>query len=244
MEFLVMESKESPLLTSVPNSTSDSGNLLTRHSPQTKPISTSNSLSSLKRDGTCSAFTPYKPSTVLTNLQRGNVQTQTLSVPTERSFHHLAAQGELFLQELGDNFNPDEKDANGFTPLMWASSYGQLETVRKLLYRGASVCAVGIGGENALILASISGHSAIIRELISHGARLNYRDQNGNTPLIYAVYNNHAGCVQELLNAGADITIQNEAFASAYDIAIKRRSKHAQAVLEKFMLNAVQGVQV
>ncbi|XP_035227602.1 ankyrin repeat family A protein 2-like isoform X3 [Stegodyphus dumicola] len=149
---------------------------------------TSFSISALNRDGTCSAFSPYKPTTVLTNLQRGNVQTQTPSVLPERSLHQLAAQGELFLQNLDDNFNVNLQDENGFTPLMWASSYGQLET-------------------------------------------------EGNTALMYAAYNNHSGCTQELLNAGADLTAMNETFDSAYDIAVKRRSKNAQAVMEKYMLS-------
>ncbi|XP_035227589.1 ankyrin repeat family A protein 2-like isoform X1 [Stegodyphus dumicola] len=198
---------------------------------------TSFSISALNRDGTCSAFSPYKPTTVLTNLQRGNVQTQTPSVLPERSLHQLAAQGELFLQNLDDNFNVNLQDENGFTPLMWASSYGQLETVRKLILRGALVSVVGSSGENALILASASGHAAIVRELINFGASLNYKDQEGNTALMYAAYNNHSGCTQELLNAGADLTAMNETFDSAYDIAVKRRSKNAQAVMEKYMLS-------
>lgn len=53
-----------------------------------------------------------------------------------------------------------------------------------------------------------------------------YSSQDGNTALMYAVFNDHATCVQELLNAGADFTLQNEALESAYDIAIRRRSKH------------------
>ncbi|XP_035227596.1 ankyrin repeat family A protein 2-like isoform X2 [Stegodyphus dumicola] len=180
---------------------------------------TSFSISALNRDGTCSAFSPYKPTTVLTNLQRGNVQTQTPSVLPD------------------DNFNVNLQDENGFTPLMWASSYGQLETVRKLILRGALVSVVGSSGENALILASASGHAAIVRELINFGASLNYKDQEGNTALMYAAYNNHSGCTQELLNAGADLTAMNETFDSAYDIAVKRRSKNAQAVMEKYMLS-------
>ncbi|CAL1267890.1 unnamed protein product [Larinioides sclopetarius] len=187
-------------------------------------------ISSLNRDGSRSAFTPYKPTTVLTNLQRGNVQTQTPAVLPERSIHQLAAQGELFLQNiaLNESFDPNQIDQDGLTPLMWASSYGQLATVQKLLNCGASLSAIGDSGENALILACSAGHSAIVKELINNGASLDYKDQDGNTALMYAVYNNHAGCVQELLNGGADMTVINEALESAYDIAIKKRSKQVR----------------
>uniref|UniRef100_A0A2L2YFP9 Ankyrin repeat family A protein 2 n=1 Tax=Parasteatoda tepidariorum TaxID=114398 RepID=A0A2L2YFP9_PARTP len=207
------------------------------NSPTSTSYTSAVSLSSLNRDGSRSAFSPYKPTTVLTNLQRGNVQTQTLSVLPERGIHQLAAQGELFIQNTDDKFDVDQADQNGFTPLMWAAGYGQLDTVRKLIAMGASILSVGSHGENSLILASSSGHALIVKELINHGSELNYKDNDGNTALMYACYNNHGGCVQELLNAGADLTLINESLESAFDIAIKRRSKHAQAIIEKHMLN-------
>ncbi|GIY53892.1 ankyrin repeat family A protein 2 [Caerostris darwini] len=199
-------------------------------------------ISSLNRDGSRSAFTPYKPSTVLTNLQRGNVPTQTPAVIPERSIFELAAQGELFLQNItvSDDFDPNQVDENGLTPLMWASSYGQLATAQKLITRGASISTLGKNGENALILASSAGHAGIVKELLAHGALPDYKDQDSNTALMYAAFNNHGGCVQELLSAGADMTLTNETLESAYDIAIKRRSKQAQSAIEKHMLNLMK----
>lgn len=47
---------------------------------------------------------------------------------------------------------------------------------------------------------------------------------------MHAVYNNHATCVQELLSAGADFTISNESLESAFDIAVKKRSKHGMNI--------------
>ncbi|GBO04752.1 hypothetical protein AVEN_103998-1, partial [Araneus ventricosus] len=78
---------------------------------------------------------------------------------------------------LNESFDPNQIDQDGLTPLMWASSYGQLATVQKLLSCGASISAIGDSGENALILASSAGHSAIVKELINHGASLDYKDQ-------------------------------------------------------------------
>lgn len=197
-------------------------------------------VTSWKRDHP-SAFSPYKPTTVLTNLQRGNVQTQTLSVPIERSIHQLAAQGELFFDNAGKIFEPESFDNNGLTPLMWAAAYGQLETVRQLISLGASVRTLSPCGENALLFASSAGHCLIVNELLSHGAVIDYKDKDGNTALMYAAFNNHAGCVQELLNAGADFTLFNEAHESAFDISVRKRSKNAQAVLEKCALALLSG---
>ncbi|GFT47647.1 ankyrin repeat family A protein 2 [Nephila pilipes] len=193
----------------------------------------------LNRDGNRSAFTPYRPATVLTNLQRGNVQTQTPSELPDRGTHELAGQGELFLEDMtfDDDFDANQTDKNGLTPLMWAASYGQLATAKRLLELGASVNTVGDNGETALILAASAGHAPVVRELIRHGVYMNYRDQDGNTALMYSVYNNHAVCATELLNAGADMLLLNECGENVFEIATQRRAKHAQAALERHMLS-------
>lgn len=194
-------------------------------------------LSALNRDGR-SAFTPYKPSTVLTNLQRGNVQTQTTCQLPERSVHQLAAQGELFAHHLDeDNTLLNLEDENGFTPLLWASSCGQLATVHLLLDRNADVSISGKQGETALLFASANGHAHIVRKLVQHKADVNEKDKDGNTSLMYTSFCNHALCTHELLTAGADITLKNNNDETAYNIAIARGNKQVQAVMEKYMLN-------
>ncbi|XP_077515692.1 uncharacterized protein LOC144125844 isoform X2 [Amblyomma americanum] len=132
--------------------------------------------SALQGDTNRSAFTPYKSSTVLTNLQRGNVPTQTQPVPLRRCIHQLSAQGEI----SPDQITPDRldlRDEGGLTPLLWASSHGQLSTVRHLLTKGAQVGAQGLKGETALLLAAAQGHSHVVRYLLQHGANPNQADQ-------------------------------------------------------------------
>lgn len=180
-----------------------------------------------------SAFSPYtRPSTVLTNLQRGNVKTQTTALIPDPSIHQLAAQGELPKEMVK---NVDEVDGDGFTPLMWASWYGQLPTVKMLLEIGANCNIVGQQGENALILASCNGHFEILKLLIKHKMDVNNADQQGNTALTYAAFNNHADCAAELLKFGADITHENLLSESAYSVAITKGSKQVQAVMEKHL---------
>ncbi|GFQ72858.1 ankyrin repeat family A protein 2 [Trichonephila clavata] len=200
----------------------------------------------LNRDGRRSAFTPYKPATVLTNLQRGNIQTETISELPERSTHELAGQGELFFGDIrfdenfDYNFDPNRTDKNGLTPLMWAASYGQRATVKKLIELGANINMVGDSGETALILAASAGHAAVVKELLSFFAFIDYRDEDGNSALFYAAYNNHAACVKHLLNAGADIAVVNECGENLLDIFNQRRSKEAQDVFEEYLVNLVK----
>ncbi|KAG6920906.1 regulatory factor X associated ankyrin containing protein [Chelydra serpentina] len=80
--------------------------------------------------------TSLKHSTTLTNRQRGNEVSALPATLDTLSIHQLAAQGELsqlteYLRK-GENLvnKPDER---GFTPLIWASAFGEIETVRHLL---------------------------------------------------------------------------------------------------------------
>nr|XP_037291242.1 ankyrin repeat family A protein 2-like isoform X3 [Rhipicephalus microplus] len=164
--------------------------------------------SALQGDTNRSAFTPYKSSTVLTNLQRGNVPTQMQAVP-------------LTSERL------DLRDEAGLTPLLWASAHGQLSTVRHLLAKGAQVGAQGLRGETALLLAAAQGHSHVVRYLLQHGASPNQADQEGNTALMYAALGNHAATAQELLSSGADMCAQNNVFDTAYDLSVTMSARQA-----------------
>ena len=80
-----------------------------------------------------------KASTVLTNLQRGNIPTilQTKVEEVDQSIHQRAGQGELRSAELDQQGYMDVRDKLGKTPLMWSAAYGQTPTVTLLLQKGA-----------------------------------------------------------------------------------------------------------
>ncbi|XP_074598463.1 uncharacterized protein LOC141853121 [Brevipalpus obovatus] len=183
-----------------------------------------------------SAFTPYKSSTVLTNLQRGNVRTQTIRESQDRTIFELAAQGELQTHHI-DKSNINETDENNYTLLLWASAYGQLNTVKTLIEHGADVNHRGIRGETAISFASMNGHVHVLRYLLTCNIDVNHCDEEGNTPLMFAAYNNHALCAHELIKANADVTCQNSNLDTAYSIAISRKSKQVQLILERHILN-------
>ncbi len=68
-------------------------------------------------------------------------------------------------------------DENGFSPLLWASSYGQLPTVKLLISKGADPSIRGKHGETALLLASANGHVHVLKELIGVGVNINDTDE-------------------------------------------------------------------
>ncbi|XP_052828144.1 DNA-binding protein RFXANK isoform X2 [Octopus bimaculoides] len=187
---------------------------------------------------------PFRPSTVITNLQRGNVQTTTPSIFQNISIHQKAAQGELVLlwQESTDNLNINKPDEQGLTALLWAAANGQLATVEYLLQNGANPYAQGNKGENALLFACCYGYIDIVKLLLKLGMEVNYVDESGNTALMYAVNNNHASCVKLLLEAGADLTMANEDQLTAMDLAVSHNHKSVQNVIENHLLSIFEGV--
>ncbi|XP_035888526.1 DNA-binding protein RFXANK isoform X4 [Phyllostomus discolor] len=140
-----------------------------------------------------------KHSTTLTNRQRGNEISALPATLDSLSIHQLAAQGELSqLKEHlrkalgivgrgaaqwyqpflpGDNLinKPDER---GFTPLIWASAFGEIETVRFLLEWN---------GGTPLLYAVRGNHVKCVEALLARGADLTTEADSGYTPMDLAV---------------------------------------------------------
>ncbi|XP_032672678.1 DNA-binding protein RFXANK-like isoform X1 [Odontomachus brunneus] len=192
-----------------------------------------------------SAFQPYKPPTLLTNLQRGNTQTQIpqLYVGNDITFHTLAGQGELGSEHMQPSKSclktVDVTDEKGLTGLMWAAGYGQLGSAKQLIKCGANVNYRGPKSETTLHLAAAYGHHDLVKLLLNHGADSNACDEDGNTPLIYGAYCDHPHVCHELLTRGADVTLTNSTNITAYKAAIMNNSMNAKAVIENYLISQI-----
>ncbi len=100
--------------------------------------------------------------------------------------------------QLKESFNPlqlegyggttiDSISMGGYTPLLFASRVGDLETARVLIEHGADVNARSVGDGTPLIMAASQGHEDLALYLLSEGANPNVADGNGMTPLHYAL---------------------------------------------------------
>ncbi|XP_036169523.1 DNA-binding protein RFXANK isoform X3 [Myotis myotis] len=184
-----------------------------------------------------------KHSTTLTNRQRGNEVSALPATLDSLSIHQLAAQGELSqLKEhlrKGDNLinKPDER---GFTPLIWASAFGEIETVRFLLEWGADPHILAKERESALSLASTGGYTDIVGLLLERDVDINIYDWNGGTPLLYAVRGNHVKCVEALLARGADLTTEADSGYTPMDLAVALGYRKVQQVIENHILKLFQ----
>ncbi|XP_053156471.1 DNA-binding protein RFXANK isoform X2 [Hemicordylus capensis] len=162
-----------------------------------------------------------KHSTTLTNRQRGN---EVSALPATLDSDNLVNK-------------PDER---GFTPLMWASAFGEIETVRAMLEWGADPHVLANERESALSLASTGGYTDIVILLLEKDVDINACDWNSGTPLLYAVRGNHVKCVEALLARGADLTTEADSGYTPMDLAVALGHKKVQHVIEKHILRLFQ----
>eukprot|EP00964_Phaeocystis_antarctica_P077593 scaffold48181_cov63-Phaeocystis_antarctica.AAC.2 len=89
-----------------------------------------------------------------------------------------------------------------------AAAGGQLEMVRELLKRGASVDLPSGLGFTALMEAAYQGHLSIVLLLLQHSANRDVQNIYGTTALMMAAHSGHEACVQALLRAGANTELR------------------------------------
>lgn len=175
-----------------------------------------------------------KPSTVLTNLQRGNVKQETPMLVHQMSIHELSAQGELH----NVNINVvDIGDANNLTPLFWAASYGQNSTVEYLLNLGANPNHKSAGNRTALMYAAAKGYCLVVKTLIKSGAQIDDADDSGSTALMYAAHQNQSIVIDELLRNGANLSISNVYSQTAYSICISKNNVEALTTINNYLMS-------
>jgi ankyrin repeat protein len=89
-------------------------------------------------------------------------------------------------------------DNEGDTALMWASLYGHVDIVKKLLEKKVNVNKVNNKGDTALIVASMSGYADIVKLLLDAGVEMYVKNNEEKTALVYASEQKHADVVQLL----------------------------------------------
>lgn len=103
--------------------------------------------------------------------------------------------------------DPDARDTNKWTPLMWASERGHREVARALVEHGADVNARATDGSTALMLAAIAGDKHLVKLLVENAADVNARSSDGLTPLAWAAAMDRGQIVALLRSHGARMTL-------------------------------------
>ena len=102
-------------------------------------------------------------------------------------------------------FDVDQPNPNGNTPLMLGSCFGHLPVVRVLLSKGANVSLVDIDDFTALHLSAYQGNPKVMKLLVKAGSELEAKVScSGCTPLHLAAENGHSEGMRVLIEAGAN----------------------------------------
>ncbi|MGE0486320.1 MAG: ankyrin repeat domain-containing protein [Gammaproteobacteria bacterium] len=97
--------------------------------------------------------------------------------------------------------------AGGMTPLMQASSQGDVEMVELLLAHGADPNARGSSRRTALQYAAERNHAEVARRLLDAGADIDGYDDTRLTPLVMAADRNYTELALLFLERGAAVDI-------------------------------------
>lgn len=87
---------------------------------------------------------------------------------------------------LKQGTSPNEKDPNGWFPLMYAAFGGHKETVDALLAAGADMNMKKPDGSTALMAAALKGHKSVVEVLLGKGADVKAVSSKGLTAAIIA----------------------------------------------------------
>ena len=109
-------------------------------------------------------------------------------------------------QLLAAGSDVNERDEDGFTPLLEAARIGHAEVCQLLLERGkADTEETTPHGNTALNLAASNGHASTVVLLLLKGAKVETKNKDGFTPLLAAVEKGHTEVCELLLAAGSDL---------------------------------------
>ncbi len=135
---------------------------------------------------------------------------------------------------LENGVNPNAPDRYGKTPIYYAASFNEIQTVELLL---ASHADPNVGMENRkssefpatpLQVAAYMGNLRLAEILIAAGARM---EATGPTALHFAVRGIHLDVIHYLLQKGADLNIRDAEGTSPLDQAVWDGSLDSVAVL-------------
>jgi len=142
-------------------------------------------------------------------------------------------------QNIPLGFEPDivdQQDILGSTLLHRMVTVGELDNVKYLLSRGASIDIQDNEGNQPLHLAAIANYSHIIRCLLKSGARVNAKGVNGRTPVHLAL--RFPETLRALLGAHPNLSTSDNDGDTALHAAVrgspKKRSSNGD-VIEKLL---------
>ena len=132
-----------------------------------------------------------------------------------RAMFHIASllRDTGFVKILLDKGCSEEKDQEGYTPLMSAAKKGHSDVVQMLLHLHSNVKAGNDNQWTALMFAAYYNKQNVISLLLRHNGEKTHIDAkniDGSTALMHAASQGHVAVVEALLAADADVECRSD----------------------------------
>jgi ankyrin repeat protein len=142
----------------------------------------------------------------------------------------------------------NERNAFGYTGLMYAAGNGKLQMARLLIAKGAKINLQSTNeGDTALHLACYNGdfndQTQIAQLLIAYGAEVNLPNKDGQRPIHYILQIEDLEArfrlLRLLLLAGADINVQNNDGNTMLHLSVELHDRYWIDMLRKYLGSAL-----
>jgi len=187
-------------------------------------------------------FNPKKPYLAGLDWIRGAAQgtfdnlDERPGPPTTPALHHAVSCGFSGLVNyliIVHGEDVEARSPNDRTPLLEASTTGQLDIVDVLLNHGADINSGDNTGWSPLYWASTGGHANVVQFLLERGAEVNAQTTYlKRTALYTASDRGHLEVVRILLAHGADVQIRASNFNNNWTAFQAARSSEHEAVAQ------------
>jgi uncharacterized protein len=158
-----------------------------------------------------------------------------VAIPTAQGFRRAVEQDDLVEAKhyISGGIPVDFHFDGGQTPLMVATSAGNVAMVSYLLHEGANPNARDEHAYTALHWAAFYGHRSVAVSLIKNGADVNVMQRNKGTPLGMAVLRGHLELVELLLICKANPNLAGDS-GTPLSFAVARDSLPLKAMLLEY----------
>ncbi len=133
-----------------------------------------------------------------------------------------------WLLENGSDIN--ERDNDGYSPLILAACGGNIELVKFFLDHGASLQERNENGDTALLLAAYCGHVDLVAWLLQNGSSLDERNKTGMGLLVSAANGGHIEVVRLILELTHNATIEDTDDGGYTALLLAAQRSHVEVV--------------
>ena len=131
--------------------------------------------------------------------------------------------------------NPNYILKNGQTMLNYASSLGNIEITKYLIFNGANLNTINLSGNTALHNAILKNNMDIVKLLVQNNANLEIFNVDGYTPLMLSIVEGRNDITLYLLKFDQNLMLKNSRNETTLDIAIK----HHRLVIKELILEII-----